>query len=160
VQTVVYLEPPAEVAEAWSRAPMLLNRLPTASGGVYVLPPLAGLRLKAGDYDHTYEGDPDAARVPRAAHVEQVLESCRHAIADFGRYRVLEAKSCFYTVTSNERFALRRFGPQGWVISACSGHGFKFAALMGLAAADGIMGLKPEAEVSDFMASRLTDGIV
>jgi glycine/D-amino acid oxidase-like deaminating enzyme len=139
---------------------MLLNRLPTASGGVYVLPPLAGLRLKAGDYDHTYEGDPAGARVPRPEHVERVLEACRHAIADFGRYRVIEAKSCFYTVTSDDRFVLRRFGPQGWLISACSGHGFKFAALMGEAAAEGIMGLKSEAQVSDFMASRLTEGAI
>ena len=28
LQTIAYLDPPADLAEAWSRAPMLLNRLP------------------------------------------------------------------------------------------------------------------------------------
>ncbi len=160
VQTVVYLQPPSRLAAAWGRAPMLLNRLPTRSGGVYILPPLAGLRLKAGDYDHTYEGDPSAPRVPKVEHVEAVLESCRMALADFDEYRVIEAKSCFYTVTENERFALRRIGARGWLVSACSGHGFKFAALMGLSAAEGITGERAEAEVSAFMAGRLTEDVL
>ena len=160
VQTVVYLQPPDDLAAAWARAPMLLNRLPTPSGGVYLLPPRDGLRLKAGDYDHTYEGDPAQARIPRPDHVERVIESCRHAIDDFGRYQVLETRSCFYTVTKDERFALRRIGAKGWLISACSGHGFKFAALMGEAAADGITGARSEADVADFMASRLTEGLI
>jgi sarcosine oxidase/sarcosine oxidase subunit beta len=156
VQTVVYLAPPDDLAAAWQAAPMLLNRLPTRSGGVYILPPRDGLRLKAGDYDHTYEGDPEAPRLPRAAHVEAVLESCRESLAGFERYRVLEAKSCFYTVTAEERFALCRLDARGWLISACSGHGFKFAALMAQSAAEGITGARPEAEVSAYMAGRLT----
>ena len=160
LQTVVYLAPPADLAGAWARAPMLLNRLPTASGGVYILPPRDGLRLKAGDYDHNFVGDPTEPRVPDAKQVDRVLESCRHALADFDRYKILEAKSCFYTVTNEERFVLRRGGARGWLVSACSGHGFKFAALMGLAAADGVMGTKPEQHVADFMAGRLTEGVI
>jgi sarcosine oxidase/sarcosine oxidase subunit beta len=160
VQTVVYLEPPADLAEAWSRAPLLLNRLPVAAGGAYIMPPLAGLRLKAGDYDHTFAGDPAAPRVPQAAHVENILEACRMALADFGRYRILETKSCFYTVTRDERFVLRPLGARGWVVSACSGHGFKFAALMGEAAADGVTGLRTAQDVGDFMASRQTEAIL
>lgn len=160
VQTVVYLEPPADLAEAWSQAPMLLNRLPIRSGGAYILPPRNGLRLKAGDYNHTYAGDPEAPRTPRPDDIEAVLEACRHALAGFDRYRILEAKSCFYTVTPDERFLLRRLAPQSWVISACSGHGFKFAALMAESAAAAITGTRPEAEMQAFMASRLTEGLV
>ena len=63
-------------------------------------------------------------------------------------------------MTKDERFALRRIGAKGWLISACSGHGFKFAALMGEAAADGITGARSEADVADFMASRLTEGLI
>ena len=110
---------------------MLLNRLPTHTGGVYILPPRAGLRLKAGDYAHDTPGDPDRPRAADPERVERVLESCRMALADFGRYRVIEANACCYTVTRDERFVIRRIGARGWVVSACSGHGFKFAALMG-----------------------------
>ena len=82
------------------------------------------------------------------------------ALADFAAYRVLEAKSCFYTVTADERFAIRPLGARGWLASACSGHGFKFGALVGEAVADGVTGARPAGEVTDFMAARLTDPIL
>ena len=160
VQTVVYLEPPAGLTQAWHTAPLLLNRLPTPAGGVYVLPPRAGARLKAGDYDHNDDGDPDAPRIATAAQRDRVLESAAMAIADFDAYRVLEVKSCFYTVTSDERFAIRPLGRAGWLASACSGHGFKFAALTGEAVADGVTGARPAREVTDWMAGRLTEDVV
>ncbi len=159
-QTVVYLEPPADLAEAWSRAPLLLNRLPVASGGAYILPPLAGSRLKAGDYAHNDDGAPDAPRVPTARQIERVMEAARLSLAGFERYRMIEAKSCLYTVTSDERFAIRPLGARGWLASACSGHGFKMAALVGEAVADGVTGARPAAEVTDWMAARLTDPIL
>jgi sarcosine oxidase/sarcosine oxidase subunit beta len=157
VQTVVYLEPPAELAAAWRSAPLLLNRLATASGGVYVLPPRRGTRLKIGDYDHTFEGDPAAPRQPRPEHVERVIEAGRLALADFERYRILEAKACFYTVTHDERFALRPLGARSWLLSACSGHGFKLAALMGSGIADAIGGTRTPSEIAHWAAGRIGD---
>jgi len=153
-QTVVYLEPPAELAEAWSQAPMLLNRLPVASGGVYILPPRGGMRLKAGDYDHNDDGDPDAPRVATAEQRDRVLEAAALALDGFERYRVLEVKSCFYTVTPDESFAVRPLGARGWLASACSGHGFKFGALTGEAVADGVTGVLPAAELTRWMAGK------
>jgi glycine/D-amino acid oxidase-like deaminating enzyme len=41
-------------------------------------------------------------------------------------------KACFYTVTDDERFVVEKQGAKGWVMSPCSGHGFKFGAVMGL----------------------------
>jgi hypothetical protein len=35
-------------------------------------------------------------------------------------------------VTEDERFVVEKQGAKGWVMSPCSGHGFKFGALMGL----------------------------
>jgi len=157
VQTIAYLEPPADLAEAWARAPMLLNRLPVASGGCYVLPPRAGTRLKVGDYTHTYAGDPDAPRVPRPSDVANLLEAANGAIANLDRYRVIETRACFYTVTNDEHFAVRPLGPRAWLASACSGHGFKLAALIGEAAADGLTGTRPAQAVTDWMAARLTE---
>lgn len=154
VQTVVYLEPPADLAEAWQRAPLLLNRLPVACGGVYCIPPRRGTRLKLGDYEHTFEGDPAAPRVPRPEHIERVLEAGRLALAGFERYQVVEAKSCFYTVTRDTRFVLRPLGARTWLLSACSGHGFKLAALMGTGAADAVEGLRSAEDIGAWAAGR------
>jgi len=154
VQTVVYLEPPADLAEAWQRAPLLLNRLPVACGGVYCIPPRRGTRLKLGDYEHTFEGDPTAPRIPRPEHIERVLEAGRLALDGFERYRVVEAKSCFYTVTRDTRFVLRPLGARAWLLSACSGHGFKLAALMGTGAADAVEGLRTPDDIGAWAAGR------
>ena len=42
---------------------MLLNRLPGAAGGAYILPPREGTRLKIGDYSHSFAGTRSAAEV-------------------------------------------------------------------------------------------------
>jgi glycine/D-amino acid oxidase-like deaminating enzyme len=154
VQTVVYLEPPADLAEAWQSAPLLLNRLPVACGGVYCIPPRRGTRLKLGDYEHTFEGDPTAPRIPRPEHIERVLEAGRLALDGFERYRVVEAKSCFYTVTRDTRFVLRPLGARTTLLSACSGHGFKLAALMGMGAADAAEGARTAEEIGAWAAGR------
>jgi sarcosine oxidase/sarcosine oxidase subunit beta len=153
-QTVAYLEPPADLAEAWATAPLLLNRLPVASGGVYVLPPRRGTGLKIGDYDHPRIGDPDEPRVPRPELVERLMEAGRRALAGFDRYRLVEAKSCFYAVTDDGAFVLRRLDARGWVLSACTGHGFKLAALMGLGFADGLAGRQDADDLATWAAGR------
>ena len=156
-QTVVFLEPPADLAAAWQSGPVLLNRLPVASGGTYILPPRGGARLKAGDYNHTDDADPDLARVPTPMQIDRVLEAADRALSQFDRYRVLGAKSCRYAVTEDERFDIRPLGAGGWVVNACSGHGFKLAALVGEAVADGVTGARPADEVCRWMAGRLTE---
>jgi len=45
------------------------------------------------------------------------------------------ATTCLYTTTPDERFVVERHGPIV-VVSACSGHGFKFSPLIGRMAAD------------------------
>ena len=43
----------------------------------------------------------------------------------------LGAETCLYTNTSDEEFVLERRRPGVVVGSACSGHGFKFAPIVG-----------------------------
>jgi sarcosine oxidase/sarcosine oxidase subunit beta len=152
VQTVAYLEPPPHLAQAWQSAPLLLNRLPVASGGVYILPPRNGTRLKVGDYDHNDDGDPDAPRIPTAAQRDRVLEAASLALAHFDTYRVIEAKSCFYTNMPEDRFVIRPIGAKSWLVSACSGHGFKFGALTGEAVAAGVTGKTPASDIQHRMS--------
>lgn len=136
LQTVAYLEPPEELAAAWAQAPLLLCRLPGhPAGGVYVLPPRVGARLKIGDYATDTPGAPDAP--PDPSRHAALLDAGRTAIAGFDRHRVLGIRHCLYTMAPEDRFVLRQAGPRAWLASACSGHGFKLAPLvaLGLAAA-------------------------
>jgi sarcosine oxidase/sarcosine oxidase subunit beta len=136
LQTLAYLEPPDDLAAAWDSAPMLLCRLPGhPTGGVYVLPPRAGTRLKIGDYDSAAPGAPDAP--PNEARRAALLDAGRIALAGFDRHRVIGLRHCLYTMAPEDRFVLRPAGQGAWLASACSGHGFKLAPLLalGLAAA-------------------------
>ena len=54
----------------------------------------------------------------------------------------------------HEEFRVEPIGAAGWVISACSGHGFKLGSLMGELVARGIAGEVPAAEVTTLAAGR------
>lgn len=139
LQTLAYLEPPPDLAAAWDAAPMLLCRLPGhPTGGVYVLPPRAGSRLKIGDYDTSRTADPAAPREPvRPDRLAALLDAGARAVARFAEHRVVAARHCLYVMAPEERFVLRPAAERVILASACSGHGFKLAPLvaLGLAAA-------------------------
>ena len=63
---------------------------------------------------------------------------------------------CLYTNTPDEHFILDRHPdhPQVYLVSACSGHGFKFAPAIGELVADDIAGRTPFAELAPFRLSR------
>jgi sarcosine oxidase/sarcosine oxidase subunit beta len=153
LQTVAYLEPPADLAAAWAEAPLLLCRLPShASGGVYVLPPRAGARLKIGDYATETPGAPGAARDP--AREAALLDAGRIAIAGFARHRVLGLRHCLYSMAPGDRFVVRRAAPGSWLVSACSGHGFKLAPLVALGVAAAIEGRMAPDDLAEWTAGR------
>jgi glycine/D-amino acid oxidase-like deaminating enzyme len=146
-QVVVRLTPPPEVAEAWARAPMLLDL--AEDGGFYAVPPVAGTPLKIGDHRFAPTADPDGPREATPEEAEAILALARHRIRDLGRYRVLSAVACWYDVEPEERFILEPLGARSFVMSGFSGHGFKFGPLLGLALAraalsmGGLPGLAP-----------------
>jgi sarcosine oxidase/sarcosine oxidase subunit beta len=134
LQTLAYLDPPPDLAAAWARAPMLLCRLPGhPAGGAYVLPPRDGTRLKLGDYDTSCTVDPAAPRMPlRQDRLDALLDAGRQAIARFDAHRVTAARHCLYTMAPEDRFVVAPAAPGVILASACSGHGFKLAPLLGL----------------------------
>ena len=136
-QAVAYLAPPPEFAEAWSRAPVIADLSDEAR--CYALPPRFGTRLKVGNHNFTKSGDPDASRLADDDDLQPVRRSVRRAFRDFERYAELERKACYYTVEEKEQFVVKPLGAAGWVVSACSGHGFKLQPLItdGLARAIG-----------------------
>lgn len=54
---------------------------------------------------------------------------------------VLSSATCLYTNVPEEKFILQSLPnePRVWLVSACSGHGFKFSILNGYLAAQGVM---------------------
>jgi len=132
-QVVVRLAAPPAVAEAWARAPMLLDIGTT--DGFYAVPPVAGTPLKIGDHKFAATHDPDGPREVTPEEIEAILGLARDRIRDLEAYRVLSAGACWYDVEPQEHFVVEKLGAHGFVMSGFSGHGFKFGALLGLAVA-------------------------
>ncbi|GLK86188.1 NAD(P)/FAD-dependent oxidoreductase [Ancylobacter defluvii] len=147
-QAVMYLAPPPELARLWAEAPVLIDM--GLQSGTYTLPPRRGTRLKIGDHVFTRSGDADGDRIATPADVARLESAARLAYRDFDRYQVLERKICFYTVTrdDSERFAVRPWGARAWVVSACSGHGFKLGPLIGDGVAAAIAGERSAEETT------------
>lgn len=135
-QLVVYLEPPAEWARAWAGAPMVLEI--GADAGFYAVPPRGAHGLKVGDHRFTLRGDPDGERTATDAEATAIAHACTRRFRDCAGYRRLEARTCFYDVSENERFLVEPVGARSWVLSGFSGHGFKFGALIGERLADAL----------------------
>jgi sarcosine oxidase/sarcosine oxidase subunit beta len=153
LQTVAYLEPPEDLAAAWAEAPLLLCRLPGhPTGGVYVLPPRAGARLKIGDYATDTPGRPGAP--PDAARQAALLDAGRIAVAGFARHRVLGLRHCLYTMAPEDRFVVRQAARGAWLVSACSGHGFKLAPLVALGVAAAIEERMSARDLTSWAAGR------
>ena len=129
-QIVVYFDLPDDQRAAWTKGPMIIDK--TGHVGLYLVPPAEGRGLKIGDHAFSRSGDPAGSRDASDAEVAPLLERCRSLLKGFERWRINRLKACFYTVTDDERFVVEKQGAKGWVMSPCSGHGFKFGAVMGL----------------------------
>ena len=152
-QGVLYLAPPPDLAEAWANAPVMLDM--RDDGGCYTLPPRRGTRLKIGDHLFSRRGDPDEDRIADGQDLERLWPTARETYRDLDRYSVLERKACFYTVTEHEEFLVHPIGAAGWLVSACSGHGFKLGALIGDLVARGITGEMASEQVTALAAGRV-----
>jgi sarcosine oxidase len=131
---VVYLEPPADLKAAWERAPVILDVGGATDG--YIIPPSGGGGLKFGTGLHKrLNPDADVDRVPREGEGQEILRHFSPPIARIDEYRVTDVVTCAYTFTSDERFFATGAG-KALVVSACSGHGYKFGAAIGRRVAD------------------------
>ena len=85
--------------------------------------------LKAGRHHGGAEADPDEAGRPDPVLVEQIAAWVAERLPDVDP-RPVAADSCLYTTTGDESFVCERRG-RVVIGSPCSGHGFKFAPLVG-----------------------------
>jgi glycine/D-amino acid oxidase-like deaminating enzyme len=151
-QVLLYLEPPAALAEAWSNAPIIVDQ--GRGHGAYILPPRGGTRLKIGDHHFTRVGHGDDDRIATEADVSVVKAAAAAIFTDFAHYRIVEEKVCYYTVTDDERFVVEPIGPAGWLLSACSGHGFKLGPVIASGLADALIGKRPAEQIPAWAAGR------
>lgn len=95
---------------------------------IYALP-APGLGLKVGEHQAGPTIDPDVDGPPDEASLARLTAwvAERYPRAD---PIPVEVQTCLYTNTPDDNFILERFGPV-IVGSPCSGHGFKFAPLIG-----------------------------
>lgn len=122
--------------------PIWIRQLPDGRE-LYGLPELAaGEGLKAAFHNGHAATDPEGDDAPPAA---AELAAIHEALARYcpglaGPPR--EGRTCRYTRTPDGHFRIGRLpeSPQVIAVSACSGHGFKFAPSLGAAAADLAMG--------------------
>ncbi|HZP98957.1 MAG TPA: FAD-dependent oxidoreductase [Reyranella sp.] len=129
-QIVVYFDLPEAARARWSKGPMVLDL--SGKVGLYLVPPMEGRGMKVGDHEFSRVGDPDAPRDASVEEMRPLLERCRQLLRGFTDWRIDRLKVCYYTVSEDERFVVEKPGAKGWVMSPCSGHGFKFGAVMGL----------------------------
>ena len=120
-QTVTYFGtgegPPSPVAVEWG-----------ADSVLYALPS-SPTEIKVGEHLIRDEADPDQVGAPDQAWVAALQDWVADRIPGAAPVAI-RAETCLYTSTQDERFILERHGPIV-VGSACSGHGFKFAPLIG-----------------------------
>jgi glycine/D-amino acid oxidase-like deaminating enzyme len=130
-QVVVDVDPPHDLAIHWSSTTMLTDVLQGDQQSVfYAVPPLRGRPVKFGDHCFSKDGDPEADRRPEDHEIERVLNAARRRMRRIDDYRMIAARTCFYTLTEDERF-LARQQDRLFVMAGFSGHGYKFAPLIG-----------------------------
>ncbi|MBI3451580.1 MAG: FAD-dependent oxidoreductase [Rhodospirillales bacterium] len=153
-QIVVYIEPPADLAAAWAAHPMILDIDPDT--GFYLVPPRGDAGLKIGNHGFTLQGDPDRERTATPVEAARFMELARPRLRAFERYRRGEAKICFYDVEADERFIVEPVDTAAWAMTGFSGHGFKFAALLGLELARAVAGKRDRVEFIAWAAGRVS----
>lgn len=108
-------------------------------GHFYGLPEFGAPGFKLGKYHHRREAaDPD--HVDRGVHAEdvEVLHGFARRYFPDGAGPPRLSRVCLFTNTPDEHFVIDRLPetPQVVVVSACSGHGFKFTSVVGEIVAD------------------------
>ncbi|MBJ3774209.1 FAD-dependent oxidoreductase [Acuticoccus mangrovi] len=146
---VVYADPPEDLVDAWRDAPCW-NDLGGASH-LWGMPPVDGLPAKFGNAATGTRPLDDADRTITPEEIGLVLSDYRGRLRGIERFRVRYGAANFWTRAPEERFFLEERG-RSLVVSACSGHGFKFGALSGRDVADAATAAETVSVVAHRMA--------
>jgi sarcosine oxidase len=115
-----------------------------------------GTGVKLALDHHGTPADPDTlVRETTVEDEENIRTQIRKFVPDLDG-RVLSSKVCMYTNTPDLDFVVDRHPeiPQIVIASVCSGHGFKFAPVMGEILADMAVGVQPQFDLEMFSIRR------
>ncbi|MFK7943011.1 MAG: NAD(P)/FAD-dependent oxidoreductase [Paracoccaceae bacterium] len=147
---LVYADPPEDMADLYADIPCW-----NALGGdtdLYGMPALDGLPMKLGNGAMGFQDAGAADRQMSPAELQRMLRDYTLRFRGAERFRIRWHQANYWTQGPNSEFMLREEG-RALVVSACSGHGFKFGALSGRDVADAVSG-HPVAEVAERLAAR------
>jgi sarcosine oxidase len=105
----------------------------------YGFPPYGRMGIKIAKHHHFNETvAPDRYDTAVSAADEAAIRAPLDALLPGANGRLLGAQTCLYTMTPDETFIIDRLpdAPQVVIASPCSGHGFKFAPVVGEIVAD------------------------
>jgi len=118
--------------------------------------------VKIASHDRGIAVDPES--VDRSVSPKELENILRYASSHFEGLtdKVVYVKVCLYTNTPDEDFIIDEAPnlPGAYIISACSGHGFKFAPLIGQIGAELVHDGAQNRDLSRFRLSRLRTSIV
>ena len=122
--------PTVETASYFSLGRVVPSVIDTTAGGKsgYALAATPGGGLKAGLHQSGRPTDPDEAAFPDRELAARTAAWVKRRFPEAGR--VTHTETCLYTTRENDEFLLERRG-RIVVGSPCSGHGFKFAPVVG-----------------------------
>jgi glycine/D-amino acid oxidase-like deaminating enzyme len=125
--------------------------------GMYLAPPAhgRGFKIGCGAYNRPCGLDEDAA--PRPGDGPALLAYYRDRFRLWEQFRVLGLRMCRYANEPDQRFILRR-DQAAWVLTGCSGHGFKFGPLMGEALAAASLGHVAATDLAAWAAGEADPG--
>ncbi|MFT5143166.1 MAG: glycine/D-amino acid oxidase-like deaminating enzyme [Rhodothermales bacterium] len=124
-QTAMYLNDPGSTD---TRVPFVLDLSP--KGGFYFVPGVDGTSAKMGTHTFSMQGSHSDNRECSALEVD-ALEKIRQGRGAFcADWSVRDCRACYYDVTPSERF-LGLVDRKAIWLGGFSGHGFKFAPLIG-----------------------------
>jgi sarcosine oxidase len=136
-QVTAWFAPRDPALHAPERCPVFIREL-SGDHLVYGVPAIDGEGVKLAVHHEGAPADPDGvAREITAADLAPLREHALHCMHGL-EPEPLRAVTCLYTNTPDEHFVVDTLPatPQITVVSACSGHGFKFAAIIGDVAVD------------------------
>ena len=123
---------------------------------LYGFPDLGGGHKASIHYGGTPTTWESVDRVVEREEASEVAELCARYLPGV-HGELMRAVACIYTNTSDLHFALGAHPNHAnvFVVSACSGHGFKFASAIGEAASQWALDGRPQLDLSLFSLDRL-----
>lgn len=134
---IVYADPPPDLRGAWAQAPCWNDF--GGDSDLWGIAPVQGLPVKLGDGALGSSDPDDSNREITKREIDHIMAAYRPWFRDIDRFNVRWGQANYWTLAPEYRFVLQQEG-RALLISACSGHGFKFGALTGRDIAEHVTG--------------------